>query len=359
MLKDVLILSSPQDMHAHAMREVLELKGYRCDILFTPDFPRKLDFTINMRHDPARLEIAGGYAFELHERYSSVWRRRPYHSRPPRDYTEADRDIIRRECRDMRAGFFELLCPESLWVNPLSCMTTERCKSLHLALARKIGFKIPKTIFSNSPIEIVNFFKGSQGRVVYKTFNSLIPTTLLTEEMLQDGEGLRWTPGIYQEYIEKAYELRVTVVGRRVFTVRIDSQGTSRGKVDWREAQKQKPGVPVDLIFEPYRLSQKIEALCLELASNLQLAYAGIDLAVTQDGSCIFFEINSSGQFLWIDYETRLPILDAMSEMLVQGTVDFEWEESDNRVEVDEDFLKRIELRQEECLGKHVSEIDI
>jgi hypothetical protein len=77
--------------------------------------------------------------------------------------------------------------------------------------------------------------------VVYKTFGAIVPTTGVTDELLAEPDLLRWTPGIYQHYVEKDHELRVTVIGRRLFAIRINSQATARGQVDWREAQRTPP----------------------------------------------------------------------------------------------------------------------
>lgn len=49
-------------------------------------------------------------------------------------------------------------------------------------------------------------------------------------------ELLRLTPGIYQVLVPKAYELRVTMMGRRAFTAKILSQETQAGKLDWRKS---------------------------------------------------------------------------------------------------------------------------
>jgi len=44
-------------------------------------------------------------------------------------------------------------------------------------------------------------------------------------------------------------------------------------------------------------------------------------MAVTPDGEYVFFEINASGQFQWIEYATGLPITEALVDQLIAGTV--------------------------------------
>lgn len=353
----VVVISCPQDMHAHAMCEALERKGTRALFLFTPDFPQRLGLTITPAAKGPILAFAGPTREELGPNCASVWLRRPYFAKVPEDFEEHDRKIIVRECRDMRLSFFDLLCPSALWVNPLHSLLTERCKPTQLVAAQQCGFKIPQTLISNDPGEIVAFVQAANGPVVYKTFNSLVPTSILTADLLADRELLRWTPGIYQHYVKKDHELRLTVIGRRVFAARINSQQTLRGKIDWRDAQWQARGRESDLTFEPASLPRAIALACRRLVHALGLAYAAIDLIVTPEGEYVFLEANASGQFLWIDHEVGLPLLDAMSEMLIQGTQRYRWNHRTPRVRFDSTFLEAVERRRNTSMAEHVSDL--
>lgn len=257
----------------------------------------------------------------------------------------------------MRLSFFDLLCPSAFWVNPLDTFLKERCKPTHLMVAQRCGFRIPPTLISNDPVEILAFARSTDEKVVYKTFNALVPTSLLTEELLAEPELLRWSPGIYQRYIPKDHELRVTVIGTRVFAVRIDSQETRRGKVDWREAQWKPRGGSSDLSFEPAELPGPVQRACRRLVSTLGLAYGAIDLIVTPDQQYVFLEINPSGQFLWAEHEAGLPMLDALAEMLIQGQRSYRWDRRTPAVRFDCAFLEAAEARQRQSLAEHISDL--
>jgi hypothetical protein len=43
---------------------------------------------------------------------------------------------------------------------------------------------------------------------------------------------------IYQEFLPKAYDIRVTIVGRKLFAVSIDSQSDPSAVIDWRKTEK-------------------------------------------------------------------------------------------------------------------------
>ena len=61
------------------------------------------------------------------------------------------------------------------------------------------------------------------------------------------------------------------------------------------------------------------------LMQRLGLAYAAIDLVVTPDDELYFLELNESGQFLFVESHTELPITDALATMLAAGSVEFPW----------------------------------
>lgn len=354
----VVILSSPQDTHAHAMCEALERKGARARFVYTPDFPGRTSFTIKPDAKAPALFADGPERMEFGGDCASVWLRRPFYANVPEDFDETDRKMIDRECRHMRESFFDLLCPSALWVNPLGTYHLERCKPTQLVMAQRCGLRVPPTLISNDPREILAFFRAAgRNGVIYKTFSAFVPTSLLTEELLADPDVLRWTPGIYQHYVEKDHELRVTVIGSRIFAVRINSQQTVRGTVDWRQAQLKPRGEAGDLTFAPSVLPRPVREACSRLMRALGLAYGAIDLIVTPDGEHVFLEVNPSGQFLWAEYEAGLPLLDAMSEMLNQGTVAYRWNPRAPRIRFDSELLEAAKARERRSMDEHVCDV--
>jgi glutathione synthase/RimK-type ligase-like ATP-grasp enzyme len=351
----VIILSVPQDTHAHAMCEAIERKGGEVSIYYTTDFPERLGLTIRPSRRSAALAAHDPSRMELGAQCSSVWLRRTLFAAAPASFEESDRAIIERECRQMRRSFLDLLCPSAFWVNPLH--REEPSKPAQLVAALQCGFQVPRTLASNDPGEILAFVRAAPGRVVFKTFSSLAPTTVITDEILAEPELLRWTPGIYQHYVDKAYEMRVTVIGDRVFAVRINSQATTRGKIDWREAQRSPGGRPGDLTLEAVGLSRSVEDCCRRVLRSLGLAFGTIDLIVTPTKKHVFLEVNSSGQFLFVEAATGLPHLDALSEMLLEGRTDYAWDPDSPSVRFDADFEKAVEVRQAMAIAEHVPDL--
>jgi hypothetical protein len=74
-------------------------------------------------------------------------------------------------------------------------------------------------------------------------------------------------------------ELRATVIGRRIFTVKINSQETLRGRIDWREAQRRPRGQSSDLTFEPMVLPAAAGPPGLVVPDGREAALGGFEPA--------------------------------------------------------------------------------
>ncbi|MGH9553005.1 MAG: hypothetical protein ACRD3W_26740, partial [Terriglobales bacterium] len=126
-----------------------------------------------------------------------------------------------------------------------------------------------------------------------------IPTLPLREEDLTFIDQVEHSPHLFQRMIRKKYDLRITVVGHKVFSLRIDSQ-TGSGDLDWRN--------DYTVNMEPFALPADIESKCINLTRRLGLNYGAIDLILTDEGDYRFLEINCAGQYLWIELRTELQI---------------------------------------------------
>ena len=66
------------------------------------------------------------------------------------------------------------------------------------------------------------------------------------------------------------------------------------------------------------QLSYDLSSRCLELASDLGLEFAGIDLKVTQDGEVYCFEVNPSPAYSYFEAHTGQPIARAVARHLME-----------------------------------------
>ena len=181
---------------------------------------------------------------------------------------------------------------------------------------------MPETLVTNDPEAARQFCAVHHDGVVYKTIASgfveylptvtgTIYTTLLEQKHLAELDRVEVVPCLFQEYVAKAVELRVTVVGTEVFAAQIDSQATERTKHDWRRYDSATP-------YSQHRLPQDEEERCVTLVRCLGLEFGAIDLVLRPDGRYVFLEINANGQWGWIEQLTGFPIAAAIADRLIE-----------------------------------------
>src|SRR5262249_19159253 len=134
-------------------------------------------------------------------------------------------------------------------------------------------------------------------------------TGVLTDKEIARLDLIRHSPGIFQELVPKSYELRVTVVGERLFSVRIDSQAHVETRMDWRRA-------PLAPAYAPAELPPAVAAKIKAFMAALGLIYAAIDLIVTPQHRHVFLEANPGGQYMWVEAKTGLGITAALADAL-------------------------------------------
>ena len=183
---------------------------------------------------------------------------------------------------------------------------------------------MPKTLISNSP-EAVEKFQLECGQVIAKPLFSgdiqyenemrVVFATLVTHNDISAKKNIRLAPTIFQEYVGKDLELRVTVIGNKVLAASINSQEVNDALHDWRKAS------PGSLCFRPYKLPTSVSDKCVQLVATLGLTFGTIDMVKTPDGSYVFLELNPNGQWGWLETPTGDPYTTTIATLLERGKV--------------------------------------
>lgn len=199
-------------------------------------------------------------------------------------------------------------------------------KMLQLSIAHQLGMRIPNTCFSNEKEPIAHlaeqhkclslkpisnssvFLNGEEEYVFYSQ-------KVMSEDLLQQTEeAFTQTVSFVQNYVEKAYELRITVINQDVIACKIDSQiqDDDKGKIDWRQ------GYDYNLKHEIVELPENIRQFCLAFLQRMKLNFGCFDFIVTPEGEYVFLECNPNGQWLWIEMETGYNISKIMAKNLAK-----------------------------------------
>ncbi|GAA4477658.1 hypothetical protein GCM10023094_20270 [Rhodococcus olei] len=320
----VLVLTQTRDPHADAVTQRLRAAGTRVTVFDPAEFPSAA--TLSLSLTPAgqarRTLTRGGTRVDL-DAVDAVWFRRPQDPRAHDEITDpAVREYVEQECEVFAAALWDDL--DALAVpGTRADIRAAGHKQVQLRLAGRLGFELPPTLVTTDPDEFLDFWDEHEGRVITKPLQRswllrgddgfarmAEPATTVD---VAAADAMRLCPLIVQAYVPKRVELRVTVVGTRVFAAEIHSQESNHTRLDWRCYD------PATTRHGIHRLPDDVARRCLLLVAELGLRYGAVDLILTPDGRYVFLEINPSGQWLWIEDATGLPISDAIADLLRSG----------------------------------------
>lgn len=236
----------------------------------------------------------------------AIWIRRPDQPTHNPKVLEADKKFAELEYRSFYQCIAYTLETLPVWcVNKFSAARFVHNKAVQLHLAQEYGLRIPRTLMSNSPGTIREFFSGNGNKKVGKGFTphvwqrgehegvSVTETFELTPERLPSDEVLTYAPGIYQDMVIKQHDIRMVLMGRRLYSFALHN---AKKALDWRQDAGQ-GNVQVEIVPTP----PEVEKAVLAFAGKAGICFGSIDFAVDMDGQWWFLEINEQGQFLWLD----------------------------------------------------------
>jgi hypothetical protein len=317
----ILILTEPGDVHADRVEQRLRERGLQMIRIDPEDFPVRMGLSVSFsaEGEPRIVLRTDSATFDMAE-IAAVWYRRP---NPPMPHPELEDDLVRRfveeECLLFVRDVLSLLdCP---WVPAeRSVLQRAHLKALQLKVAGTLGFELPPTLITNRPEDFLDFYREHGGNIVSKLAETAFGKTFsatcwrYTEPVSTRDVGysraIRYCPTIFQAYVPKRLELRITVVGREAFAAEIHSQQVNHTRHDWRRYDFH------ETLYRVHELPPDIRRCCVRLVEELGLSYGTIDMVLTPDERYVFLEINPNGQYLWIEDETGLPISDSICDLL-------------------------------------------
>lgn len=316
----ILAISSSEDEHARAVLQQIAIRGGNARLMDLSEYPQKAEVSIcyDQEENCFSYRNLGTNSPELDLRDCRViWWRRP---QPFELHTELmdtqDRSFAYSEIYSTFSGLW--LALDTHWINHPTRDEEAARKVYQLRVARETGFRIPDTCITSSPDDAREFIRqqGENG-TIYKAFTgtreSWRETRLLRSDEARLIDNVKFAPVIFQEYIEADLDLRITVVGRDIFASAIYSQETEY-KVDFRMTMD---SAKVEAFELPDHILENLQVFM----KRLGLVYGAIDMRRTTEGEYVFLEINPSGQWLFIEERTGLPITDAVVTYMLEGDI--------------------------------------
>jgi glutathione synthase/RimK-type ligase-like ATP-grasp enzyme len=313
----ILVISHEQDPHAERVVRHLEADGRQVLLLNLSELPHRATLSIEYdRRGQPRIDYvrANGQSYPLHSA-RAVWWRRP---QVPDLSSVTDPQVnlfTANEWNEAINGLWQLL--DARWMNDPTRDDAAARKARQLRVAAEVGLKVPRTLITSDPGRARAFLAARASiQTVYKTFSCTHAiwreTRLLRQEDLAHVEAVRVAPVIFQEFIPADCDLRITAVGGKLFPAAIQSM-SREGAIDFRTSMG-------DAVVRSEQLPAEISEKLAALLRRLGLAYGAIDMRRTPDGDYYFFEVNTAGEFLFVEDRTAQPIARAIADWLSEAT---------------------------------------
>ncbi|MDF5754127.1 MvdC/MvdD family ATP grasp protein [Spongiactinospora sp. TRM90649] len=319
----ILILSAKDDMGVNLVLPKLLERGIEVYWWDPGDYPGSARITSRLDGGAWRHTLVTEDAEIDSADVSAVWVRRPQHPRPPAGVAGAGYEhLVSAIGRMLMEGWEETFAAR--WFPArLNALRRTQNKLVNLAAGARYGFTVPRTTVTNDPGELAGMWEATEGRFIAKEVE-LVPydldgeehafyTTTVTRRHLTSRHRLAHCPVILQPRIDKAVELRITVVGDQVFTAEMHSQASRMTRDDFRHYEGN------FTTYAVHDLPEDVRRRCVELVGSLGLAFGCLDVILTPEGEYVYLELNPNGQWGWLEEFTDLRISDAVADWLAAG----------------------------------------
>jgi glutathione synthase/RimK-type ligase-like ATP-grasp enzyme len=318
--KSILIITEKFDPHADHVIRALKSDGIAFYRLNTNDLHEEIKIEASSTAASIRFEDQQGRVHRFPDETRSVWYRKPVDPNPPQTITDPPTRAL------ILAETLELLTYLSVerrvpWFNNPHDNRFSQRKFPQILLAQEFGLRVPRTLITNDPARVRAFGREVEGRLLCKSMKEqgfrdekdgyfIFSRKVSSEEFEQHADQVAHCPTLFQQYIEKAFELRITIIGDELFCCRINSQAAKGAETDWRRID------PSQVEHQIVPLPAEIEAPLRRMLGHYGLRYGAFDMIVTPEGEYVFLELNPNGQWLWIELITGAEMTRAVVRML-------------------------------------------
>ncbi len=197
----------------------------------------------------------------------------------------------------------------------------ETNKLHNLTVASGCGLHVPQSIVTGQKDEFLSFQKAAKcnfitkaidrGSIyIEKTISMFGHTHLLLEpeiDKMPETFGL----SLFQQYVEKLYDLRIFYINGKFFASAILSQTNDKTKTDFRNYDSEKPNRIIR-----YKLPSEIELKLDRFMKNSDLRSGSIDMVIDKRKEYYFLEVNPIGQYSFISNRCNYQLDKVIAEYL-------------------------------------------
>ncbi|MEV5375980.1 hypothetical protein AB0L26_08380 [Streptomyces nondiastaticus] len=307
----ILTVSVRDDLHTLAVREAAARRGYadfhimECDRI---SGRRSLAWSSH-GDSSATVLTSDGVALPLTE-VSVLWWRRMRANQQASAQTPDDfqRRLVNNDCRGALGGILAAAY-RGLWVSPPEATDRAADKLYQLSVAQEAGFRVPRTLVSQSRQDVIDFAR-QVGRIIVKPVvgasGPLMFTQYIDDPSAIPEESFTACPAVYQEYIPGRRHVRLNCFGDRFYAALIETDS-----LDWRPDLN----VPISRWSVPTDVARQVVSVLQRLGLRMGI----IDIKLTPHGEPVWLEVNPQGQFLFLEPLLGEPLADHFFDFLLSS----------------------------------------
>ncbi|MGW1147710.1 ATP-grasp ribosomal peptide maturase [Streptomyces sp. NPDC002454] len=315
----VLVLTRP-DLDATADLVIAELndRGVPVHRADPGDFPNRTEFGATL--GTGQVAWSGTWRGQHRglrmQDVTAVYYRRP---RPFALHPGLSAEDARWAFDEARAGFGGVLASlRCIWVNHPHNNAVAGTAPVALATALRCGLRVPRTLVTNHADTAREFIRSLPRKAAaYKTLGTTgpfgagdEPVAVWTSRVEADDitDAVAHTAHLFQEWIDKEHEVRLTAVGSQMFAAEIHA-GSPAARIDFR---RDYDSLTYRLCHVPAHVARRVR----RLMEALGLRYVALDFLVDRDNrDWHLIDVNPGGQFGFVP-DLRAPITQALADVL-------------------------------------------
>ena len=237
------------------------------------------------------------------------------------DFSTMLENYRQSEFRGLSCFFFEMLRDKPSLGNS-HYIKGSLNKARQLVLARLAGLETPDTLITDSKEQVQQMME-KYDRIICKSIWEIgffrydgtalgTYTFLFTRQHLEELPA-KFSPSLFQEALEKEFEVRVFYLDGKLYSMAIFSAGDKQTAVDFRHYNYGRPNRTV-----PFRLPANMEEKVIRFMELAGLDTGSLDLIFTPSGKFVFLEVNPGGQFGMVSFPCNYHLEKKVAEKLIQ-----------------------------------------
>ena len=317
MERKVLILTHLDDSHASSVRSYLDKRGIENFTVVTENL--LTDYKINFSSKDLIYTIRDKNRIIALTPFWNIWNRRIMIPDRNKEMPKDLQDLVTDECEKTWDGL--LMAHKGKVVNLPQNHFYANSKLDQIKFALENGMNTPDTIVTNNPLDLRDFYDKHNGDICFKLQkgavirtpegNKVVYTNKVTEEQMRNASLVSSHPSLFQEYIDKGFEIRIVATDKTATGIAIHSQDSEISKIDYRRYDLE------NVRYNHMELPENVKSFCSNMLAHYRLHFGAFDFIYSKEGKYFFLELNPNGQWLWLEEQSGYNLTKEVADNLI------------------------------------------